>query len=57
MSRDKETLCEWIDRLEQILAQLDSIDANIAAIHVDIAILELCQMAEVERADGSIKAA
>ncbi|MEH6715329.1 hypothetical protein [Parasphingorhabdus flavimaris] len=57
MSRDKETLCEWIDRLEQILAQLDSIDANIAAIHVDIAILELCQMAEVERAGGSIKAA
>ena len=50
-------MCEWIDRLEQILAQLDSIDANIAAIHVDIAILELCQMAEVERAGGSIKAA
>ena len=57
MSRDKETLCEWIDRLEQILAQLDSIDANIAAIHVDIAILELCQMAEVQRARGSINTA
>ncbi|MEH6701475.1 hypothetical protein [Parasphingorhabdus sp.] len=57
MSRDKETLCEWIDRLEQILSQLDSIDANIAAIHVDIAILELCQLAEVERIGGKIKAA
>lgn len=57
MSRDKETLCEWIDRLEEILSQLDSIDANIAAIHVDIAILELCQLAEVERIGGKIKAA
>ena len=57
MDKDKEALCEWIDRLEQILSQLDSIDANIAAIHVDIAILELCQLAEVERAGGAIKAA
>jgi len=57
MSSDKEALCEWIDRLEEILSQLDSIDANIAAIHVDIAIAELCQLAEIERADGTIKAA
>lgn len=57
MSSDKEALCQWIDQLEQILSQLDSIEANIAAIHVDIAILELCQIAEVERTGGSIKAA
>jgi hypothetical protein len=57
MSRDKETLCEWIDRLEQILSQLDAINENIAAIHVDIAILELCRIADVERVDATTKAA
>lgn len=57
MGSDKETLQEWIDGLEQILSQLDSINANIAAIHVDIAIVELCQFAEIERAVGKIKAA
>ena len=57
MSRDKESFYEWIDQLEQILAQLDSIDANIAAIHVDIAILELCQIADIERTGRTMKAA
>jgi prefoldin subunit 5 len=57
MSSDKEALREWIDQLEQILSQLDSINASIAAIHVDIAIAELCQLAEIERANGAIKAA
>lgn len=57
MSSDTETLREWIDGLEQILSQLDSINANIAAIHVDIAILELCQLADIERPEAKIKAA
>ena len=57
MSSDTETLREWIDGLEQILSQLDSINANIAAIHVDIAIVELCQLANIERSDVKIKAA
>ena len=57
MSSDTETLREWIDGLEQILLQLDSINANIAAIHVDIAIVELCQLANIERSDVKIKAA
>lgn len=57
MSSDTETLREWIDGLEQILLQLDSINANIAAIHVDIAIVELCQLANIERSEVKIKAA
>ena len=57
MSSDTETLREWIDGLEQILSQLDSINANIAAIHVDIAIVELCQLANIERSEAKIKAA
>tara|TARA_R110000824_G_scaffold177839_4_gene357368 strand:- start:1889 stop:2062 length:174 start_codon:yes stop_codon:yes gene_type:complete len=57
MSSDKETLRDWIGELEQILSQLDSINADIAAIHVDIAIVELCQIADVERAVEAIKAA
>lgn len=57
MSSDTETLQEWIGQLEQILSQLDAINANIAAIHVDIAIEELCQLADVERSVGKIKAA
>ncbi|VWX59913.1 hypothetical protein [Sphingorhabdus sp. 109] len=57
MSSETEDLREWIDQLEQILSQLDTIQASIAAIHVDIAISELCQIADVERANGTIKAA
>lgn len=57
MSSDKETLRESIDGLEQILSQLDSINASIAAIHVDIAIVELCQIADIDRAVETIKAA
>ncbi len=57
MRSDKEALQDWIDQLEQILSQLDSINADIAAIHVDIAIVELCQIADVERATADTKAA
>ncbi|MEH6660283.1 MAG: hypothetical protein V7679_01430 [Parasphingorhabdus sp.] len=57
MSTDTEALREWIDQLEQILSQLDTIQASIAAIHVDIAIGELCQIADIERVNGAIKAA
>lgn len=57
MSNDKEILKEWIGGLEKILSQLDSINANIAAIHVDIAIVELCQFADIERPSGDPKAA
>jgi|TARA_R110001606_G_scaffold10272_4_gene44107 hypothetical protein len=57
MSTETEALREWIDQLEQILSQLDTIQASIAAIHVDIAIGELCQIAEIERVSGAIKAA
>lgn len=57
MSSDTEALREWVERLEEILLQLDSINASIAAIHVDIAIAELCQLADIERADGTTKAA
>lgn len=57
MSSDTEALREWIDQLEQILSQLDTIQASIAAIHVDIAIGELCQIANIERASETIKAA
>lgn len=57
MSSDTEALREWIDQLEQILSQLDSIKASIAAIHVDTAIVELCQMADIERVEKAIKAA
>ncbi|CAO1654990.1 hypothetical protein [Parasphingorhabdus sp. NYA22] len=57
MSTETEALREWIDQLEQILSELDTIQASIAAIHVDIAIGELCQIAEIERVSGAIKAA
>lgn len=57
MSSDNQTMRDWIDQLEQILSQLDSINADIAAIHVDIAIVELCQIADVERATADTKAA
>ncbi|WP_186265949.1 hypothetical protein [Sphingorhabdus sp. SMR4y] len=57
MSSETEDLREWIEQLEQILSQLDSIQASIAAIHVDIAISELCELADIERTDGTIKAA
>jgi len=57
MSSETEDLREWIDQLEQILSQLDTIQASIAAIHVDIAIGELCQIADIERVSGAIKAA
>ena len=57
MSTDKETVRNWIDELEQILLQLDSINADIAAIHVDIAIGELCQIADTERAVAATRAA
>ncbi|WP_156472282.1 hypothetical protein [Sphingorhabdus sp. M41] len=57
MSNETEALREWIDQLEQILSQLDSIQASIAAIHVDTAIVELCQLADIERVEKTIKAA
>ena len=57
MSTDKETVRNWIDELEQILLQLDSINADIAAIHVDIAIGELCRLADIERAVAATRAA
>ena len=57
MTSDTEALREWIDQLEEILSQLDSVKASIAAIHVDIAIVELCQIAEIDRANGTIRAA
>lgn len=57
MSDNSQALHEWIDRLEQILTQLDSINADVAAIHVDIAILELCGIANIERADRATRAA
>ena len=57
MSTDQETIRNWIEELEQILLQLDSINADIAAIHVDIAIGELCQIADVQRTVETIRAA
>tara|TARA_R110002033_G_scaffold78494_1_gene129899 strand:+ start:533 stop:706 length:174 start_codon:yes stop_codon:yes gene_type:complete len=57
MSTDQETIRNWIEELEQILLQLDSINADIAAIHVDIAIGELCQIADVQRAVETTRAA
>lgn len=55
MSSDTDTLQTLIDQLEQILSQLDSFDAKIAAIHVDIAIAELCRDAHVPRPNGMMK--
>ncbi len=49
MSSDKEILRERISQLEEILSQLDSMNASVAAIHVDMAIVELCQIADIER--------
>ena len=57
MSSDRENLREWVDELEQILSQLDAVNASIAAIHVDLAIEELCQLAEIDRGSQSNKAA
>tara|TARA_R110002124_G_scaffold52980_4_gene152013 strand:- start:840 stop:1013 length:174 start_codon:yes stop_codon:yes gene_type:complete len=57
MSSNTDALGEWIDQLEEILSELDSIQASIAAIHVDIAIVELCQIADIERASRVMKAA
>ena len=57
MSRDTENFQELIDQLEQVLSQLDTINANIAAIHVDIAIVELCKLADIERSGGTVRAA
>jgi hypothetical protein len=57
MSSDTKALHEWIDQLEQILLELDSIKASIAAIHVDTAIVELCQIADIDRTDRAIIAA
>ncbi|MEH6790041.1 hypothetical protein [Parasphingorhabdus sp.] len=57
MSGGNENLREWVDELEQILSQLDAINASIAAIHVDLAIEELCQLGEIDRASKAHKAA
>ena len=57
MSDTSQSLYQWIDQLEQVLIQLDSINADIAAIHVDIAILELCELANVDRDNRTIRAA
>ncbi|MEH6828889.1 hypothetical protein [Parasphingorhabdus sp.] len=57
MSSDTKALHEWIDQLEQILLELDSIKASMAAIHVDTAIVELCQIADIDRTDRAIIAA
>ena len=57
MSSDTEKVQKLVEELEQVLARLDEINAKIAAIHVDIAIVELCQQADITRTSGSIKAA
>ena len=57
MNRDTENFHDLIDQLEQTLSQLDSINAKIAAIHVDIAIVELCKLADIERTDEAVEAA
>ena len=57
MSRDTENFQDLIDQLEQTLSELDSINAKIAAIHVDIAIVELCKLADIERSGGTVQAA
>jgi len=57
MSSDTKALHEWIDQLELILSELDSVKASMAAIHVDTAIVELCQIADIDRTDRAILAA
>ena len=57
MSRDTENFQDLIDQLEQTLSELDSINAKIAAIHVDIAIVELCKLADIERSGRNVQAA
>jgi hypothetical protein len=54
MSNDTKALHEWIDQLEQILSELDSVKASMAAIHVDTAIVQLCQIADIDRTDRAI---
>lgn len=38
-----------IDQLEEALCDLDSLGAQIAAIHVDTAIIELCAQNNIKR--------
>lgn len=42
-------LVDLITRLERVLVELDSHNLQTAAIHVDMAICELCEITEIER--------
>ena len=54
MQKSRSDIRSIIDQLERILSQLDTLDAKIAAIHIDSAIVELCRVAEIERFDDKI---
>lgn len=39
------------DQLENILLDLDAINTNVAAIHIDVAIISLCEKYKLSRLD------
>jgi len=49
-------LVELIVRLEQLLSDLDFRNLQTAAIHVDAAICELCEIAQIERPKSTTNA-
>ncbi len=52
MKQDTDTIRCIIDQLEQTLSQLDKLDAKFAAIHIDHAIVDLCNLSNVDRSSS-----
>lgn len=46
---------QLVAKLEDVLLQLDAIDAKVAALHVDSAIAEICRRAKMERSGGLVQ--
>jgi len=46
---------QLVEKLEDVLRQLDAIDATVAAVHVDSAITEICRRAKMKRSNGLVQ--
>ena len=51
LKRDQMRAIMIAEQLEKILADLDSIDAKIPAVHVDVALTSLCENYKIPRSE------
>jgi len=51
LKRDQMRAIMIAEQLERLLADLDSIDAKVPAVHVDVALTSLCEKYKISRSE------